>query len=148
VFFKGESSAEERQVKERDLNDVKVGDFIGPVHSRMNKWTGVLHEVQKVGAKRFMACGRWYDKATGREPGRGGGDYTYILATPEMIAAHRAKQTAREEEEAKLKAFHARPDYQDASTIAYTLSRMNPDNHPLDRLTPEEWAQLRRRLQV
>ncbi len=139
-------------MKERDLQDVKVGDIIASlktVHNSkgrfMEEWTGVLREVTKVAPKRFMVGLRWYDKATGREPGRAGA-YAYVLATPEMIAAHETKRRAREAEDAKRHAFHARPDYKDASAIEHLLSEMNPDNHPLDRLTPAEWAALRRRL--
>jgi hypothetical protein len=133
----------------RTLQDVKVGDLVGPVRAgyfgHKNTWTGVLHQVTKVTAKRFYCGGSWKDKATGREPGRGG-SYSYILATPEMIAEHTAKANAQKDKEAKTNAFHERPDYADASAIAWRLSQMNPEDHPLDRLTPAEWAELRRRL--
>lgn len=140
-------------MSERSLQDVKVGDLVGAVKTddfgRKNKWTGVIHKVTKVTAKRFMIGSRWMEKATGREMGRGCGNYTYILATPDMVAASEAKEKVQQEEAAKRNAFHARPDYQAASAIRYLLEEINPDYHDvLDRLKPEEWAELLRRLQA
>jgi hypothetical protein len=139
-------------VKERTLQDVKAGDLIGPVRiplrGQEEEWTGVLHPVTRVATKRFMMGGRWYDKATGREIGARLSSYRYILATPEMIAKHRAKQTAAQEAEDTLKAFHARPDYRDASAIHFLLDQMSPGEHPLDKLTPAEWAEFRRKLEA
>lgn len=67
-------------------------------------------------------------------------------ATREEIAqekAIRAERVARRSIQAK---FEERQDYQDAKAVNSILEWMEPDNHPLDRLTPAEWAELRRRL--
>jgi hypothetical protein len=136
------------QVKERDLQDVKVGDFVASMShhlNRVDRWTGTLHEVKNVTAKQFLISGMWFEKATGRQKGRSSA-YHYELATPEMIAEWRAKNDARKAEEEKRDAFHDRQDHKDASAIQYLLSEMSPDNHPLDLLSPEEWAHLRKRL--
>ena len=137
-------------MKERTLQDVKVGDLVGPErHGGPNagQWTGVLHTVSKVGAKRFSVGSTWYSKETGFAV-VSGSSYHMIPATPEMIAKHRAKQTAAQEAEDTLKAFHARPDYRDASAIHFLLDQMSPGEHPLDKLTPAEWAEFRRKLEV
>jgi hypothetical protein len=130
-------------VKERTLQDVKVGDLVASMGTSgpgSPKWTGALHQVERVASKRFRVLGRWRDKSTGREPGHSHG--YYVMATPEMIARHRAAQTAAKEAEDTLKAFHARPDYRDASAIHFLLDQMSPGEHPLDKLTPAEWAAL------
>ena len=127
-------------MSERTLHDVKIGDLVGPV-DRRGHWTGALFRVAKVADKRFMIHGDWIDKATGLQVGRHS-HYSHVIATPAMIAS----QTAREEADAKRNAFHARDDYKHASAILFLLGEMNPDNHPLDKLTPAEWAEFRRKL--
>jgi hypothetical protein len=136
-------------VKERDLQDVKVGDMIAAMShniGRVDRWTGAIHEVKKVTAKQFMVIGRWFEKATGRERRRSMSQYHYELATPDQIEANRKRAAARTVEDAKRGSFYARPEQKDVSAIFRLLSDMTPDNHPLDRLTPAEWAALRRRL--
>ena len=67
-------------------------------------------------------------------------------ATDEEIAAELAKR-AELETSAKLRAdFEARADYQAAIEIRNTLEFMTRENHPLDKLSPAEWASLRQRL--
>ena len=67
-------------------------------------------------------------------------------ATEIEIADEVARRIERDTER-KMKAdFEARQDYQDARTIANILEWITPADHPLDRLTPAEWAELRRRL--
>jgi hypothetical protein len=67
-------------------------------------------------------------------------------ATPEEIEAVIAKRRENEESRARLEAFQARPDYQDAAMIRNALEWMTPDENPLSALTPEEWADFRRRI--
>ena len=136
-------------MKERYLQDVKVGDMIAAMShniGRVDRWTGTLHEVKKVTAKQFMVGGRWYEKATGMERGRRSSQYHYELATPDQIEANRMRAAERAAEDMKRGTFHARPEQKDVSAIFQLLSDMTPDDHPLDRLSPDEWAELRRRL--
>jgi hypothetical protein len=67
-------------------------------------------------------------------------------ATPEEIATEEAIREKRENDHRLREEFKARQDYQDAMAIGSILEWMTPINHPLDRLTPAEWAELRRRL--
>jgi hypothetical protein len=46
----------------------------------------------------------------------------------------------------KIHNFTARPDYKDATAIRGIIEFMEPGDGILDRLTPAEWAELRRRL--
>jgi hypothetical protein len=69
-------------------------------------------------------------------------------ATDAEIAEEVAKRLERDAQQQKLAQFEARQDYTDAKAIVSTIEWMTPGNHPLDRLTPEEWAELRRRLQA
>ncbi len=69
-------------------------------------------------------------------------------ATETEIKEEIAKREKREEERKERAAFEARQDYKDAEDIRQLLELMNFDNHPLDRLTPAEWAELRKRLDV
>jgi len=66
-----------------------------------------------------------------------------IQKETEEINAYAAK---REKEHAARQNFAERQDYQDAAAISSVLDDMDVDKHPLDRLTPSEWAELRRRL--
>lgn len=68
-------------------------------------------------------------------------------ATPIEIADEMKRREDRSQEAARLKAFHDRQDYKDATTIRNLLEWMTPDDHRLDSLTPEEWAELRERLE-
>jgi hypothetical protein len=56
----------------------------------------------------------------------------------------------RREADRKEIEFMARQDYKDVCEIASILDIecFTPKSHPLDRLTPAEWAELRRRLTV
>jgi hypothetical protein len=60
-----------------------------------------------------------------------------------VAIAHRLERGRRIKARAK---FEARQDYKDAEDIRQLLEFMDHTNHPLDRLTPAEWAELRRRL--
>jgi hypothetical protein len=135
---------------ENGLENVKVGDRVGPVRVGIRKehgsWTGVLHTVTGVTPKRFTIGTGVYEKATGRKVGYRGGQYSYILATPEMLAAYQAKQEANKKKQDDLDAFHNHPAYEAASAIGWLLSDMYPGKHPLDKLTAEEWNELRNRL--
>ena len=127
----------------------QVGDMIAAMShniGRVDRWTGAIHEVKKVTAKQFMVGGRWYEKATGMERGRRSSQYHYELATPDQIEANRMRAAERAAEDMKRGTFHARPEQKDVSAIFQLLSDMTPDDHPLDRLSPDEWAELRRRL--
>ena len=69
-------------------------------------------------------------------------------ATKQEIADEQEKRKRVAAEKAKQAQFEARQDYQDAKVIESILDWITPDKHPLDRLKPEEWAELRRRLQA
>jgi hypothetical protein len=60
-----------------------------------------------------------------------------------LAIAHRLKIEHRRKEKAK---FEERQDYKDADNIRQLLELMDYTNHPLDRLAPAEWAELRKRL--
>lgn len=69
-------------------------------------------------------------------------------ATKAEIAAELERRKVSDAEKAKQAEFEVRQDYQDAKAIANLLEWITPESHPLDRLKPEEWAELRRRLQA
>jgi hypothetical protein len=64
-------------------------------------------------------------------------------ATKAEIAAEQAKREARDAERREIDAFRARPEWQDADSIRSAIEMMDHENHPLDKLTPEEWQALR-----
>jgi hypothetical protein len=127
------------------LQDTQVGDLLAPmrvIHGSTDKWTGTLRGVTKVTAKRIFMGNTQIDKDTGREVGGVSGAY-YVIATPERVAEFNQKQAEQNKLQREREAFHAREDYSHASAIGYVLQDMTIDNHPLDRLTPEEWQALR-----
>lgn len=128
------------------LDKIKVGDLVAPTrttHSHVSgktttTWTGTLLRVTKVSEKRFcLGPSRWVAKDTGRSIGGGG---SYVLATKDMIAEVERRDAARQNADQKTDAFRARPEHKYATNIWIILDEMNPDKHPLDRLTVDEWA--------
>jgi hypothetical protein len=67
-------------------------------------------------------------------------------ATDEEIAEEKAKREQKEFEASALKAFQSRPDYIAAMAIRNVLEWISPVDHPLDRLTVEQWEELRKKL--
>ena len=82
--------------------------------------------------------------------------FVYRPATQEEVQAEidrreellRKERTRRDEHNRHEREFESRQDYRDAAEIASIISaeRMDYSDHPLDRLTPAEWAELRRRI--
>jgi hypothetical protein len=68
-------------------------------------------------------------------------------ATKQEISDEQEKRKRQAAEKAKNAEFEARPDYKDAKAIASILEWITSDKHPLDSLKPEEWVELRRRLE-
>lgn len=68
-------------------------------------------------------------------------------ATPEEIAAEKQRRADRDREQAIRETFEARPEYVHAKAIHDFLEWMNPEDHPLDALSVEEWAELRKKLE-
>jgi hypothetical protein len=64
-------------------------------------------------------------------------------ATLTEIEAEQAKRAEKAERRKLIDAFRARPEWEDADMIRSTIEMMEHDNHPLDKLTPEEWRALR-----
>jgi hypothetical protein len=64
-------------------------------------------------------------------------------ATKAEIKAEQKKRADEAEERSRIAAFRARPDYADADDIRSSIETMEHDNHPLDKLTPDEWRALR-----
>jgi hypothetical protein len=64
-------------------------------------------------------------------------------ATEAEIAEEVARRLERANLSERIGAFRARPEWQDADDIRSTIEVMDHNNHPLDRLTPEEWRALR-----
>lgn len=64
-------------------------------------------------------------------------------ATKSEVAAARRKQRSKQRYIDALLELKARPEYEDAERIRVVLEMMDVDDHPLDRLTPEEWRVLR-----
>ncbi len=67
-------------------------------------------------------------------------------ATKDEIAAEQDKRAKLAGIARQREAFEARPEYKEAHLIRSTIEMMEHDNHPLDRLTPEEWRALRVKL--
>lgn len=65
------------------------------------------------------------------------------IATAKEIRDEEARRKAAKDRISQWKSFRSRPEYKDAEVIRVTLEVMDPDRHPLDRLTPKEWAALR-----
>jgi hypothetical protein len=66
-------------------------------------------------------------------------------ATDDEIVAERAR---RERDRQRNLALQQRSDYEDARAIGEMLCSMTHNRHPLDRLTPAQWAILRRQLEL
>jgi hypothetical protein len=133
----------------KGLDKVKVGDLVASIQTTVRgpaRWTGTLRPVTKVGARRFcLGSNEWIVKATGFAIGRSMGFY-YVLATPEMIAEVDRKRREGVERQQEQDTFRGRADYRHAIAIWHLLESMNPDNHPLDRLTVDEWAAFHNKL--
>jgi len=67
-------------------------------------------------------------------------------ATKDEITAEKKKRAEMLSERILRAKFEERQDYKDAKAVNSIMEWMGPNNHPLDRLTPAEWAELRRRL--
>jgi hypothetical protein len=67
-------------------------------------------------------------------------------ATDEEIAETKAQREHKNRENEAWEAFRNRPEYIAAMAIRNRLEWMTPENHPLDELSGEEWAQLARKL--
>jgi hypothetical protein len=74
------------------------------------------------------------------------GGWTIRRATKGEIKAEIARRQKQDEERKARAIFEARQDYKDAEDIRQLLELMDFNDHPLDCLTPAEWAELRRRL--
>lgn len=104
-------------------------------------------------AEKWLAYGRWgsgsdlhFTIKLESERLSGKAASTVRAATPEEIAAEKASRAERQKQCEIQEKFKARLDYQDAKAIASILEWIEPNDHPLDRLTPAEWAKLRRKL--
>lgn len=64
-------------------------------------------------------------------------------ATPEEIAAEISRRQANQDRVAAVNAFRNREDYNEAQQIRAEIDSMDYSNHPLDRLTLDEWRALR-----
>lgn len=64
------------------------------------------------------------------------------------IQAELARRAQVETTRQVYREFESRQDYQDAKAIAAALEHMEPHRHPLDCLTPAEWAAFRQKLGV
>lgn len=71
---------------------------------------------------------------------------TARAATDEEISAAVQRRDERAKDEQIEQTFKARADYQDAQAIAAILEWLSPTNQVLDKLTPDEWSNLRQRL--
>jgi hypothetical protein len=67
-------------------------------------------------------------------------------ATEYEISKAEAALQAAEARMVRREEFRARLDYLDAVCIRSAIECMEPDAHPLDALTPKEWAELRQRI--
>jgi hypothetical protein len=67
-------------------------------------------------------------------------------ATPKEIAFEVAGRVERDARLAKIAFYDARPDVQDARAVRDAIEFMDCGDGLVDRLTPPEWAELRRRL--
>lgn len=68
-------------------------------------------------------------------------------ATEQEVSEEIARRETREREAATIRAFESRQDYRDAKVIRGILEWMTPEDNPLGALTPEEWAELRKKLE-
>jgi hypothetical protein len=69
-------------------------------------------------------------------------------ATAEEIACEITRRAEKKAESDMLAAFQARQDFKDAVAIRAMIEWISPSDHCLDKLTPAEWAELRRRLEA
>jgi hypothetical protein len=67
-------------------------------------------------------------------------------ATQKEIAFEVAARAERDAHRARLAAYDARPDVQDARAVRDAIEFMDCGDGLVDRLAPAEWAELRRRL--
>ena len=106
------------------------GDVTEKWHTYERIWSGSLTVITQPESEKAPRMGGWVPRpATKRE-----------IKTE--IAKRKEKDIARKAQVY----FEARQDYKDAKAIHDTLEFMGVDGHPLDRLTPAEWSELRRRL--
>lgn len=68
-------------------------------------------------------------------------------ATPEEIKVEIENREERQKERDATKLFQSRQDYHDAMTVRDILEHQEYDRNILDRLTPEQWSELRKRLE-
>jgi hypothetical protein len=68
-------------------------------------------------------------------------------ATQNEITQEKKKRADQQEYSRLACEFRARQDYRNAEYIRSTIECMDHTKHPLDRLTPAEWAELRRKLE-
>jgi hypothetical protein len=94
--------------------------------------------------------------------GRGAGEPTFVIradgeiapmgfgesrpATQKEITEEVARRVERDTLAQRISEFRARADWQDADDIRSAIECMEYNNHPLDRLTPEEWRTFRDRI--
>jgi hypothetical protein len=64
-------------------------------------------------------------------------------ATKAEIKGEQARRDDLLRLQSSMAAFRARPEWDDADSIRSTIERMEHNDHPLDKLTPEEWRALR-----
>lgn len=87
------------------------------------------------------------------EPAPQYGRKSQRIPTPEEIGEELKRRKERQLRDERLrewqrleKEFVARQDYRDAVAVAFVMEGMTHEKHPLDRLTPAEWAALRQKL--
>jgi hypothetical protein len=74
-------------------------------------------------------------------------NYSVRAATPEEIEVEVTKRESIERERRLEAEFKARPEYPEAKRVANMLDWMSPTDHPLDRLSLDEWVALRKKLE-
>jgi len=67
-------------------------------------------------------------------------------ATREEIETEKQNRADSKARQEKHDAFKARPEYVPAKNIGACIEFMDADNHPLDRLTLQEWQELETKL--
>jgi len=105
------------------------------------KWITYSRESYRKG----VATSTAYTKLEGEAPPRIGA-WEKRPSTPEEIAKEKSRRAEHQRELATIKAFQERPEYIAASAIRNALEWMSPQDHPLDKLSADEWEQLRKKL--
>ena len=67
-------------------------------------------------------------------------------ATAREIKLEKAKRISARTRVDEWNTLRNRQEFNDARAIHNALGMIQPDRHPLDRLSPEEWTELRRKI--